>query len=118
MDPDTPDPVIGLMEDQNLENLGHTMRLGKYRCELTPGTVSAKAYGETEIWERHRHRYEFNNDYRERFEKAGMVVAGRNPERDLVEIVELPDHPLLRSGAVSTPSSRAVPTGPIRSSGS
>ena len=93
MDPDTPDPVIGLMEDQNLENLGHTMRLGKYRCELTPGTVSAKAYGETEIWERHRHRYEFNNDYRERFEKAGMVVAGRNPERDLVEIVELPDHP-------------------------
>lgn len=93
MDPDTPDPVIGLMEDQNLENLGHTMRLGKYRCELTPGTISAKAYGETEIWERHRHRYEFNNDYRERFEKAGMVVAGRNPERDLVEIVELPDHP-------------------------
>ena len=93
MDPDTPDPVIGLMEDQNLENLGHTMRLGKYRCELTPGTLSAKAYGETEIWERHRHRYEFNNAYRERFEKAGMIVAGRNPERDLVEIVELSNHP-------------------------
>jgi CTP synthase len=92
-DPHTTYPVIDLMPDQNLQDLGGTMRLGKYRCALVPGTLSHKAYNVPEIWERHRHRYEFNNDYLERFEAAGMRVAGRNPERNLVEIVELADHP-------------------------
>ena len=93
MDPNTPYPVIDLMEDQNLENLGHTMRLGKYHFSLIPGTFSHKAYGESEIDERHRHRYEFNNAYLERFVAGGMRIAGKNPERNLVEIVEIPDHP-------------------------
>ena len=92
-DPETSDPVIDLMPDQNLQNLGHTMRLGKYRCQLVPGTRSAAAYGMSEIGERHRHRYEFNNNYKQRFIDSGMVIAGVNPDRDLVEIVELPDHP-------------------------
>lgn len=87
-------PVIDLMEDQDLGgNLGGTMRLGKYRCALVPGTISANAYGEAEIFERHRHRFEFNNAFLDRFTAAGMVVAGRNPDRNLVEIVELPNHP-------------------------
>lgn len=93
MDPNTNYPVIDLMEDQNLDNLGHTMRLGKYRCQLLPGTKSYKAYGTQEIEERHRHRYEFNNAYRQRFMNGGMMVAGVNPDRNLVEIVEIPDHP-------------------------
>lgn len=91
--PHTNHPVITLMEGQDLEILGHTMRLGKYRCDLTPGTFSYRAYGKQTISERHRHRYEFNNDYRERFTKAGMVIAGVNPDRNLVEIVEIPEHP-------------------------
>ena len=93
VDPHTTYPVIDLMADQDLENLGGTMRLGKYRCLLAPGTASEKAYGTSEIWERHRHRYEFNNEYLERFMAGGMVIAGRNPDRNLVEIVELPNHP-------------------------
>ncbi|MEA5013637.1 MAG: CTP synthase [Candidatus Limiplasma sp.] len=93
VDSHTTYPVIDLMEDQDLGNLGGTMRLGKYRCVLTPGTRAAKAYGVSEIWERHRHRYEFNNEYLERFTAAGMVIAGRNPDRNLVEIVEIPSHP-------------------------
>ena len=93
LDEHTTYPVIDLMKDQNLNNLGHTMRLGKYRCSLLPGTKSYKAYGEEEIEERHRHRYEFNNEYMKRFIDGGMIVAGRNPERNLVEIVEIPDHP-------------------------
>ena len=91
--PATPYPVIDLMPDQNLQNLGHTMRLGAYRCVLKEGTKARAAYGTSEVWERHRHRYEFNNAFLEAFEKAGMVVSGRNPERNLVEIIELPDHP-------------------------
>ncbi len=93
VDPNTNYPVIDLMADQNLDNLGHTMRLGKYRCRLVPGTLSAKAYGTTEIEERHRHRYEFNNAYLNRFSEGGMRIAGVNPDRNLVEIVELADHP-------------------------
>ena len=93
VDPHTTYPIIGLMEDQDLGNLGGTMRLGKYRCLLAPGTISEKAYGTNDIWERHRHRYEFNNDYLERITSAGMIVAGRNPDRNLVEIVEIPSHP-------------------------
>ena len=93
LDPNTLYPVIDLMADQNLDMLGHTMRLGKYRCALKHDTNSYKAYAQEEIWERHRHRYEFNNDYLTRFEEGGMTIAGKNPDRNLVEIVEIPDHP-------------------------
>lgn len=93
VDPNTTYPVIDLMPDQNLENLGHTMRLGKYRCTLSPDSISYRCYGQSEIEERHRHRYEFNNEYMKRFVDAGMRIAGVNPDRKLVEIVELPNHP-------------------------
>ena len=93
VDPNTTYPVIDLMPDQNLDNLGHTMRLGKYHCSLAPDSLSYQCYGESEIEERHRHRYEFNNEYLKRFVNGGMRIAGKNPERNLVEIVEIPDHP-------------------------
>jgi len=87
----TPDNVIDLMEEQkSISNMGGTMRLGAYDCELIPGSTVAKAYGTTHVRERHRHRYEFNNDYRERFEAAGMKCVGLNPASDLVEVVEIP----------------------------
>ena len=73
--------------------LGGTMRLGAYPCVLTPGSLADRAYGTTEIMERHRHRYEFNNAYRERLEKAGLAITGTSPNGELVEIVEIPDHP-------------------------
>ena len=91
---DTPHPVIDFMENQrNLQTMGGTMRLGSYPCTLTPGTLAAGAYGELEITERHRHRFEFNNKYREIFERKGMVFSGRYVEADLVEMIELPSHP-------------------------
>ncbi len=87
-------PVIDIMEDQkHIKNKGGTMRLGAYPCKLKKGTIAAKVYGKTEIEERHRHRYEFNNKYLEAFKKAGMVASGVNPDSDLVEIMELKDHP-------------------------
>ena len=94
IDPGTPNPVIHLMEEQRrVSDLGGTMRLGGYACELLEGSIARRAYGEPQIRERHRHRYEFNNDYRERFEKAGLRPSGFCVGRDLVEIVELEDHP-------------------------
>lgn len=94
VDPNTPYPVIDLMPDQqHIDEKGGTMRLGKYPCRLAPDSRAYAAYGETDIGERHRHRYEFNNAYREKFIESGMRVAGVNPDRDLVEIIELPDHP-------------------------
>lgn len=92
MEPETTHPVIDLMPDQNGKILGGTLRLGKFECSVAPETKTAKAYGSKTIWERHRHRYEFNNVYREDFKKGGLVIAGVNPERDLVEIVEVPGH--------------------------
>lgn len=94
VDKNTAYPVIDLMLEQK-KNLagnkyGGTMRLGAYKCALKPGTISRKAYGAKEISERHRHRYEFNNKYREILEKKGLIIAGANPERDLAEIIELP----------------------------
>lgn len=90
----TKHPVIALMPDQvNVTEKGGTMRLGKYPCVLTEGTHSRELYGEETISERHRHRYEFNNDFRREMEDAGMVLAGLSPDGRLVEIVELPDHP-------------------------
>jgi CTP synthase len=91
---DTPYPYIDLMPDQkNIENMGGTMRLGSYKCVLTDGTLAHKAYGQQDIDERHRHRYEFNNVYFEEISGAGMRVAGINPDLNLVEIVELANHP-------------------------
>jgi CTP synthase len=93
-DPKCVDPVIDLMiEQQGVTDKGGTMRLGSYPCRLMPGTKAAAAYGTTEVGERHRHRFEFNNRYLERFTKAGLVVSGVWPKRGLVEIIELKDHP-------------------------
>jgi CTP synthase len=93
-DENTPDPVVALMEDQkDVVEKGATMRLGSYACDLVDGTHAREAYGVGSIRERHRHRYELNNDYIERLQAAGMRVAGRNVKRNLVEIVEVADHP-------------------------
>ena len=92
--PDTPYPVIDLMDDQRGKvQTGGTMRLGGYNCHLEDGTKARTLYGESDIIERHRHRFEFNNAYRGRLEAAGLVVSGVNRERGLVEAVELKDHP-------------------------
>ena len=93
MNPSTHDNVIDLMEEQkSISNLGGTMRLGAYDCHLADGSRALRAYGRADISERHRHRFEFNNDYRERFETADMKCSGENPATHLVEVVELPDH--------------------------
>jgi CTP synthase len=90
----TDEPVIDLMSEQkHVTNLGGTMRLGAYPCDLTPGSKAAAAYGVASIEERHRHRYEFNNAYLQRFEEAGMSATGLNPDSGLVEVVEIPSHP-------------------------
>lgn len=87
-------PVIDLMSDQkNIKDMGGTMRLGSYKCKLEKGTITQKAYGKSEIQERHRHRYEFNNAYLKDLKKHGMIVSGVNPKTKLVEIIELKDHP-------------------------
>lgn len=92
----TPHPVIDLMpEQQNIKDMGGTMRLGLYPCVLQPGTIAAKAYGVKKVEERHRHRFEFNNQYRELFAQHGMVFSGLSPDKTLVEIVELKDHPFM-----------------------
>ncbi|WP_457567016.1 CTP synthase [Desulfurobacterium sp.] len=92
--PETEYPVIDLMESQKgIKEKGGTMRLGAYPCVLKEGTKSFTAYGEREISERHRHRYEFNNRFREVLEKAGLTIAGTSPDNSLVEIVEIEDHP-------------------------
>ena len=94
IDPDSPNPVIDLMDDQkSITDKGGTMRLGAYPCELNKDSVAYHAYGRSEISERHRHRYEFNNDYLSAFEEAGMSAAGINPLSGLVEIMEIKDHP-------------------------
>ena len=89
--PDGQHNVIALMADQqgNIPK-GGTMRLGKYPCTVKPGTKMAECYGEPEIWERHRHRYEFNNDFRSEMEEKGLVISGTSPDGRLVETVELP----------------------------
>ena len=104
-DPYTPDPVIYLMKEwydeqtkqiekrDDESNKGGTMRLGAYPCHLQPGTLAMKAYKEEVISERHRHRYEFNNAYKDRLVEAGLVISGTSPDHELVEIVEFKDHP-------------------------
>ena len=94
MDENTSNPVIDLMEEQkSVTTKGGTMRLGSYPCELKSGTLANEIYGQSLISERHRHRWEFNNAYLDRFEKAGMIASGKNPATGLVEIIELKDHP-------------------------
>ena len=93
MDETTPHNVIDMMEDQkNISNMGGTMRLGAYGCQLEEGSRVATIYGSTQVSERHRHRYEFNNEYLAEYEAKGMKCVGRNPEANLVEIVEIPTH--------------------------
>jgi CTP synthase len=87
-------PVIDLLPEQRgISNMGGTMRLGNYPCELTDHSLAAKAYGEKTIYERHRHRFEFNNQYRDELQKAGMILSGLSPSHNLVEICELSNHP-------------------------
>ena len=94
MDPNTPYPVIDLMEAQkNITDMGGTMRLGAWECELAEGSIVREVYGKDVIKERHRHRYEFNDAYRSQLEAAGMKITGTNPDTGLVEIIELPNHP-------------------------
>jgi CTP synthase len=95
-DTSTPYPVIDLMPDQRgINDKGATMRLGLYPCEIQPGTIVAKAYQKECVNERHRHRYEFNNDYRDQFNMAGMRFSGISPDGKLIEIAELIDHPFM-----------------------
>ncbi len=98
INPNTSHPVIDLMSDQKNNILGGTLRRGKYSCTVKEGTLAYKAYGEPLIWERHRHRYEFNNKYRQDLLNGGLIISGINPERDLVEIAEVPDHPWMLGG--------------------
>ncbi|MEO5951211.1 MAG: CTP synthase [Chloroflexia bacterium] len=94
IDPRCADPVIDIMPDQrDIADMGGTMRLGLYPCNLVPGTKAARAYGEQVVYERHRHRFEFNNAYRDRMHEAGLIVSGLSPDGRLVEIIELRDHP-------------------------
>jgi len=93
-DAETKHPVIDLLPEQkDIADKGGTMRLGAYPCKIVKGTMLDTIYKTDQVAERHRHRYEFNNDYRADFTKAGMVCSGINPEKDLVEVVEIPAHP-------------------------
>ena len=99
LDPNTPYPIINLLPDQeNVVEMGGTLRLGSYPCTLTEDSQAHKEYGEINITERHRHRYEFNNFYRERLTNKGLVLSGVSPDGRLVEIVELPEHPWFVAG--------------------
>ncbi len=94
INPNTANPVINLMEEQkSLTIKGGTMRLGAYKCDLTEGTLAHRIYKSTSVSERHRHRYEFNSNYSEILQNAGLVLSGKNPDTGLVEVVELPNHP-------------------------
>jgi CTP synthase len=105
-------PVIDLLPEQrDIENKGGTMRLGVYPCKLLPGTRAAVAYGEALVYERHRHRFEFNNHYRDRLAEAGMVFSGTSPNGRLVEIIELRDHPFF-VGSQFHPEFRSRPNRP------
>ena len=111
-DPHTRHPVIDLMPEQRtIADMGGTMRLGLYPCHLVPGTKAAAAYGVSEVQERHRHRFEVNNAYRDVLSEAGLVFSGLSPDRRLVEVVELADHPFML-GSQFHPEFRSRPTRP------
>jgi CTP synthase len=110
--PTTPYPVIDLMPDQrDIADLGGTMRLGSYPCRLLPDTAAANAYGAEVVTERHRHRFEFNNEYREVLEQAGLALSGLSPDGRLVEIAEIKDHPFML-GSQFHPEFKSRPTRP------
>ncbi|MEX0908805.1 MAG: CTP synthase [Gemmatimonadaceae bacterium] len=110
--PECPDPVISLMESQqHVTDMGGTMRLGAYPCKLVPGSRVAAIYGEAQISERHRHRYEVSNKYRDGFKQHGLVLSGLSPDESLVEIVELPEHPWY-VGCQFHPELKSRPTRP------
>jgi CTP synthase len=97
-DASTPYPVIDLLPEQKeIENKGGTMRLGNYPCQLVDGSHAAKAYQQKSVYERHRHRFEFNNQFRAQLEEAGMVYSGLSPDGKLVELCELANHPWMVS---------------------
>jgi CTP synthase len=101
MNPETPYPVIDLMESQKtITDKGGTMRLGAWKCALKPDTLAHEIYGTDEIFERHRHRYEFNNQYKNDLESAGLITSGINPDTGLVEVVEIKNHPFFYRGAI------------------
>lgn len=108
-------PVIDVMTEQKSllkeKKYGGTMRLGAYKCKIKHGTISSRAYKQSEISERHRHRYELNNDFRDSLEAKGLVMAGVNPEKDLVEIIELPNHPFF-VGVQFHPEFKSKPVDP------
>ncbi|MDQ6856931.1 MAG: hypothetical protein M3Z57_07655, partial [Candidatus Dormibacteraeota bacterium] len=105
-------PVIDLLPEQrDIENKGGTMRLGVYPCKLVAGSKAATAYGEALIYERHRHRFEFNNHYRDRLAEAGVIFSGTSPNGRLVEIIELRDHPFF-VGSQFHPEFRSRPSRP------
>ncbi len=111
-EPETPYPVIDLMEEQqDVEAMGGTMRLGLYTCDIKPGTKAAAAYGKKRIQERHRHRYEVNNKYRDKLSRKGLIFSGMNPDKDLVEIIELPEHPFFMASQFH-PEFKSRPTRP------
>jgi CTP synthase len=111
-DPETPYPVISLLEEQRgIVNKGGSMRLGSYPCHLVPGTMARAAYGTDEVVERHRHRYEFNNEYREQLEEAGLVASGLSPDGSLVEIFEIRNH-IWMVGSQFHPEFRSRPNRP------
>ncbi len=94
IDPNSTHPVIDIMEEQkNIDEMGGTMRLGAYPCHINDNTLAYQVYNHSDIVERHRHRFEFNNNYTQEYQQAGMVLSGINPNKNLVEIVEIPDHP-------------------------
>ncbi|HSC32815.1 MAG TPA: CTP synthase [Gemmatimonadaceae bacterium] len=110
--PECADPVISLMESQqHITDMGGTMRLGAYPCRLKPGSLVAETYDASDISERHRHRYEFSNAYRDLFEKHGVRFSGLSPDGSLVEIIELPDHPWF-VGCQFHPELKSRPTRP------
>jgi CTP synthase len=112
LDPNTPDPVIHIMEDQKyIKDMGGTMRLGNYECIITPNSLASKIYKTKNTFERHRHRYECNNAYREKYESWGIRVAGTSPDGNLVEMVEAIDHPFFLS-AQSHPEFNSRPNKP------
>ena len=108
----TPHPVISMLSEQlGIEDKGGTMRLGGYPCTLIPGTKAAAAYGVSDVVERHRHRYEFNNAYRAQLEAAGLIASGTSPDGSLVEICEIVGHPFML-GSQFHPEFRSRPDRP------
>jgi CTP synthase len=112
VDPNTPHPVISMLSEQKkIQNLGGTMRLGAYPCEVKKGTLAFQAYGKNLISERHRHRYEFNNEYKGPFEEKGMIFSGKLERGDLCEISEVKDHPWML-GVQFHPEFKSKPLAP------